>query len=126
MSGKDNRIVIPTGSGNYRIELFTKNPKGILSIDFPALKLGNFRMKRADNPKLGERYYISDLREDGQLVDVIVIHDDESKRKIRAYGLTPVYQCGRLEVYKSGFYQTHNLYTLNIDTDGVRLANRFD
>lgn len=126
MSGKDKRIIVPTGSGNYRIELFTKNPKGILSVDFPALKLGSFRMKRSDCPKLGERYYVSDLREDGQLVDVILIHDDESKQKIRTYGLTPIYQCERIEIYKSGFYQSHNLYTLNIDTDGVRLASRFD
>lgn len=125
MSDKDIRIVLPTPAGEYRLELFTKEPNGILSLDYPALKLGEFRVKRVDNNR-GERYFITDLRQKGQIVDVVLIHDETSKAKIRAYGLTPVYQHQRVEVYKIGLYQAHHLYKLNIDTDGVRLINKFD
>lgn len=125
MNDKDIRIILPTPAREYRLELFTKEPDGIVSIDYPALKLGEFRVKRVDNTR-GERYFITDLRQKGQIVDVILIHDDESKAKIRTYGLTPIYQHQRIEVYKIGLYQSHNLYKLNIDTDGVRLINKFD
>lgn len=125
MNDKDSRVVLPSSSNTYRLELFTKRPDNILNPMFPAFKLGYFRVKIADNA-LGERYFITDLKEEDQTADTVLIHDDESKAKIRLCGITPVYQCRRIEMYKMGFYQSHNLYNLHISTDGVELINKFD
>lgn len=124
MKNETQRVILPS-SDDYRLELFSKNPDTIVNREYPAFKLGFFRVKQA-NSDVGERYFITDLMEENQLVDVIMIHDDASKKLIRTYGLEPAFICKRIEMYRIGLYQAHALYILSIDTEGVRLINKFD
>lgn len=124
MKNDNQRVVLPSGD-DYRVELFSKNPERVVDQKYPSFKLGQFRAKQADN-EMGERYFITDLIEEGVTPDVVMVHDDTTKKHIKTYGLEPAYVCGRLEIYRVGLYQSHALYSLKIDSSEIRLINKFD
>lgn len=120
---KDTRIQIETDN-DYHLEMFTKYPDDIKSLEYPLLKMGKFRARREDN-SIGERYFVSDMREEGELVNAIMVHTKRDKKILSKFDIKPNYSCGRLDVYRFGYYaDAHPYKALTITVSGIRTFDK--
>lgn len=120
---KDTRIPIRT-SNEFRMELFTQFPNDIIDIKYPLFKMGRFRARREDNEQ-GERYYLSDVRESGEKVNAILLHDDFDLQVMRKFKIEPNYKNDRVKVYRFGYYaNNHPTHALEINAHGIKIIDK--
>lgn len=120
---RDTRIQITT-CGDFHAELFTQFPDDITNLKYPSLKMGKFRVRREDN-SIGERYFISDIRDKGEMVNAIVVHDIIDKMRLSTYGIKPNYSCERIDVYRIQTHMVeHSNTVVDIHNDGITIIDR--
>lgn len=119
---QDTRIRINTG-GDYHAELFTQHPNDITNLTHPVFKMGKFRIRREDSD-LGERYFLSDIRDKDESVNAVLIHHELDKETLRTFGIEPNYTCGRMEVYRFKQHTTRHPYiVIDIHRNGITITD---
>ena len=108
---------------DYHIELFTKYPEEYKTKDYIFVKMGFFRARREDN-SIGERYYVSDVREQRDGFNAIIVYRDYEKDLLAEYDINPRYNCERLDVYRYGEYKhLRKPLLLTVDSNGFTVTN---
>lgn len=116
----DTRILIITAP-EFHIELFTQHPDDITDNVYPSLKMGKFRIRRDDN-SIGERYFVSDLRDVGEEFNALLVHDTTDKETLDKYQIEPSYTCDRVRVYRYGVHVTCLSDVVEISSNGIEIT----